>query len=159
MPKIFYTLLLASLVTFRAAPSLASEADQKFNTRYTTIYYSQQKDLKAFLWRISGKRIDIHVYPGLAQSRVDRIVEKVQATLDMYPRKFHVDIYIKQKYEKGEIAFYSEKDNSVTVYANKVTDGVLAHEIAHAVIKAYFRVPPPQKVREILSQYVDRHFY
>ena len=37
--------------------------------------------------------------------------------------------------------------------------GVLAHEVAHAIINQYFAVPPPSKVQEILSQYVDKHLW
>lgn len=159
MPRFFYTILLLSLVILRHAPAIAAEDSEQFRTRYAAVYYADEKDLDLFLWRISQTEIDIRAYPGLAKSRLDRIIEKVQAILDMYPHKFHIDIYLHPEYRKGRIASYSERKKSITVYADRVTQGVLAHEIAHAVISSYFRVPPPPKVREILSQYVDRHFY
>ncbi len=77
----------------------------------------------------------------------------------MFPDNFFIDIYLHPAYEGGLIAFYNHKTESVTVYADRVTDGVLAHEIAHAVINSYFDVPPPEKIQEILTHYVDRYLW
>ena len=133
---------------------------QSFETEYTVIYYTHEDDLKEFFWRLSGDEdIDFYTYPGFAQSRVDRIVEKVQAVLDMYPEGFRVKIYLYPEYDRGPIAYYSYKGKSITTYADTVTEGVLAHEIAHGVVRSYFRVLPPRKIREMLSQYVDKHLW
>ena len=35
--------------------------------------------------------------------------------------------------------------------------GVLAHELAHVVVDLYFGVPPPQKIHELLAQFVETH--
>lgn len=159
MRKFFYAILFFPLIFLQTTFPTAAEEFKTFRTGYATIYYLSEKDLKQFFWRISGREIDIHIYPGLAKNRVDRIVEKVQAILDMYPERFHIDIYLYPKYTEGHVAFYSKKRKSITAYADKITDGVLAHEISHAVINSYFKSPPPEKVREILSQYVDRHLW
>ena len=37
--------------------------------------------------------------------------------------------------------------------------GILAHEMAHAVIDHYFGVKPPKATAEILAQYVDAHIH
>ena len=159
MAKFFYTVFLLSLVALDATPLMAEEEFRTFRTGYATIYYADEKELKSFFRRISGNDMDLHAYPALAENRLDRIVEKVQALLDMYPSGFYVNIYVYPRYKKGHIAFYSEKTKSITTYADKISDGVLAHEIAHAVINAYFPSPPPTKVAEILCQYVDRHLW
>ncbi|MBL7068600.1 MAG: hypothetical protein ISS34_01905 [Candidatus Omnitrophica bacterium] len=157
--KFFYALLIFFITTFLAIQAVAEEDLKAFPTRYTDIHYKDDTNLKTFFRRISGAEIDIYTYPGLAKNRIDRIVEKVQALLDMYPEKFHFDIQIHPKYEKGNIAFYSKKDKSIIVYADRITDNILAHEISHAVIDVYFKTPPPSKVQEILSQYVDKHLW
>ena len=77
----------------------------------------------------------------------------------MYPDNFHIKISLYPQYKEGMVALYSHKTKSITVYADRVTDGVFAHEIAHAVICNYFSEPPPRKIQEILAQYVDRYLW
>ena len=55
------------------------------------------------------------------------------------------------------VAFYSHGMAGIYLTTERLNAGILAHEIAHAVINAYFVTPPPAKMQEILSQYVDRH--
>ena len=112
-----------------------------------------------FSWRISGKRLSLAANAAFLKKRIDELVERVEAVLGIYPDSFHFDIYLEPEYHGGDIAFYSSHHRSITVAVDRVTDGVLAHEIAHAVINAYFKTPPPQKVQEILAQYVDRHLW
>ena len=38
-----------------------------------------------------------------------------------------------------------------------ISDSVMAHEMAHAVIDNYFNVIPPEKTAELLATYVDSH--
>ena len=157
MTRSFYLVLLVLLAFLTGT----SRADQtvSFATEYTTIYYGDERDLSRFLQRISGKDIDIHVYPGFAKNRVDRIIEKVQALLAMYPAGFHIDIQLLSTYQKGPIASYSNETKSITTYADRVTESIFAHEVCQALIYAYFKSPPPKKILEILSQYVDRQFW
>ena len=83
----------------------------------------------------------------------------MEAILDMYPALFHIDLYLRSDYKQGNIAFYSEKYDTITIYVDRVTDGVLAHEIAHAIINDYFGFSPPSNTQEILCQYVDAHLW
>ena len=153
-----YTVLIFAAITVSFTPAAAQEY-KTFETRYATLHYTNEEDLYRFLWRISGKHVDVHTYPGFAKSRIDRIVEKVQALLDMYPQRFHVNIRIEHAYEKGPIASYSNESRTITAYSDRITDGVLAHELSHAIIYSYFTSPPPKKIQEILSQYVDKHLW
>jgi hypothetical protein len=148
-----------------AAVSEMTEAEeagefQLFKTMYASLYYLHEEDLEAFLWRITGdEEIDIYSYPVVAKSRVDRIIEKIQSVLDMYPERFHIKVYIHRRYDRGPIAFYSHKTHSITTYADAITEKIFAHEAAHAIIRAYFKILPPKKIREMLSQYVDQHLW
>ena len=57
------------------------------------------------------------------------------------------------------LAFYSHKTKTIHVDVSSITDGVLAHEMAHGVINFYFKTPPPAKMQKILAQYVDLHLW
>jgi len=128
-------------------------------TEYTGIFYSDEGQLREFFWRVSGKKLDPLDNLTLVKARIDRLVEMVLSILDMRPKDFKVSIEIKPEYKSGDIAKYKHSRKTITVYADRVTDGVLAHEIAHAVICAYFPSRPPRKTQEILAQYVDRHLW
>ncbi|MCK4851521.1 MAG: hypothetical protein KAS86_00250 [Candidatus Omnitrophica bacterium] len=142
-----------------SAPDAIAGSSKTFKTSYCDIHYPDEKTLGDFFWRISGKRFNFIEDMSLARSRVDRLIDRVQSILDMYPDNFRFKIELHTEYKKGLIAAYYRDRNSVKVYADKVTDGVLAHEIAHAVICNYFNPPPPAKMQEILAQYVDRHLW
>ncbi|PKL50029.1 MAG: hypothetical protein CVV37_07380 [Nitrospira bacterium HGW-Nitrospira-1] len=138
------------------AQSLEAETwTKKLETQYTVIYYSNENDLDAFVGKAGN---------------IDRIVNRVEGLLDMYPADLHFNIYIYQTYRETEaiyrtmgeldrapIAFYSHKTKTVYISLETITDGVLAHEAAHVVINFYFVTPPPVRMQEILAQYVDRH--
>ena len=79
--------------------------------------------------------------------------------LDMRPSSFTVCVSIMPEYKDGNTASYSHSQKTITVYADKVTDGIFAHEVGHAVVCCYFITPPPPKMQEILTQYVDRHLW
>lgn len=152
--------LVATLITAMGL-SLAVEsfAEKLIETKFTSIRYAVDQDLSDFFWRITGKRFTPPEDPESAKKRVDEIVQKVQSLLGMYPEAFRVDIALETPREGGEVALYSHKTRRVTAAPARVTDGVLAHEIAHAVICSYFKIPPPSKTQEILAQYVDRHLW
>ncbi|MCX5679893.1 MAG: hypothetical protein NTZ95_04475 [Candidatus Omnitrophica bacterium] len=137
-----------------------AETSNTFNTKYTTIYYKDDKDLSDFLWRLGGTRLDFSGDKDMASNRVDRIVERVETIIDMRPKDLHIDVYLQRgdlKY--NEIAFYQHKTCAVYLSVDKVSDGVFAHEISHAIVNRYFTTPAPSKIQEIISQYVDRYLW
>ncbi|MBI5894062.1 MAG: hypothetical protein HZB79_10550 [Deltaproteobacteria bacterium] len=162
-------------------PSFAScDGWQKtYETLYANICYSDEKELDAFTQNIGKRSFLFKESPEktamLTKNRVDRIVERVAKILDMYPLdlRFNIYIYTSQKelekvylkmgashiFEKTPIAFYSHKNKVIYVSLENITDGILAHEIAHTVINFYFRIPPPGNMQEILAQYVDKHLW
>ena len=153
IPRAFLSILLV------AAGLVAIAESSFFYTHFTTIHYGKDKDLSDLVWRLSGHRLYNEERTSLARNRVDEIVDRVQALLGMYPEAFHVDIYLRPYQKPGDIASYCHETRTIDVAVDRVTDGILAHELAHAVINSYFKVPPPRKAQEILAQYVDRQLW
>ena len=136
-----------------------SAVKNSIETRFATIHYNDEEELRNFFWRITGQRVTLADSTDLVKNRVDELVERVETTLEMYPAKLHFFITFKERYTQETIAEYSHATRTILVALDRVTDGVLAHEMAHAVMNAYFPVPPPEKAQEILAQYVDAHLY
>lgn len=156
-------LLILSTILFIFASNpktLLGQSDKIFKTHYTTIHYAEDKDLEDFIWRLGGQRIEFSTDTALVSNRVDRIVERVKTILDMYPKKFSVNIYLHRgSLEPDRVAFYEHKTRSIHVSVDYMSDGVFAHEIAHAIINQYFVSAPPSKIQEILTQYVDKYLW
>lgn len=177
--------LLFFLVLFSLPPEAAAEDSSpaqagnwlgSYETQYSSIYYLKESDLNGFVKNI-GRGISLfgetqEKNPMLAKNRVDDIVDRVTKILDMYPANLHFRIYIYPTYKdlelkylgmgifgKTPIAFYNHKTRSIYVSLPDVRDGVLGHEIAHAVINVFFPVPPPARMQEILAQYADKHLW
>lgn len=111
---------------------------------------------------------------------VDTLFEKVQEVLDMPQPRLKVTIKLlkdrkdlseayahsmgsakgstlrTKTYRKAPIAFYWEKTNTIYLQMEGLSIGILAHEMAHAVIDHYFVVRLPCRIAEMLCQYVDR---
>ena len=158
MPR-FAGLVFLAVLVLSNSPAYAETPPNLLQTRYTTVHYSENDQMNDFLWRITGQRLTGDSVLQNTRGRIDEIIERVQSLLDMHPAAFHFDIYLREKYEGGTIAYYSHETRSITAVASRVTDGVLAHEIAHAVMSAYFSPVPPEKSQEILAQYVDQHLW
>jgi hypothetical protein len=154
----------------------ANGGEQKsYKTQYTTIYYSQEDELYDFAKRISVSGFPTSVYernPIILKNRADRIVYRVMLVLDMHPTDFHFNLHLFNTYRelkevyrnkgalgKAPIAFYSHRSKAIYISLENLNDGVFAHEVAHAVINAYFGTPPPARMQEILAQYVDKHLW
>jgi len=124
------------------------------------IHYADYKDMDDFLWKLSGERIDFLNKAQLASSYIDRIVDRVQAILGIIPRDLRFKIYLKRgRLEGDKEAYYDHKTKTIYVSVDYASQGVLAHEIAHAIIDTYFPSPAPSKIQEILSQYVDKYLW
>ena len=100
---------------------------------------------------------------------LDRLFQRVQMILDM-PRpqltitiRFHDDARgLQQAYQNlsglhaSTPAFYWQKTRTIHINSQAATLGMLAHEMAHAVIDNYFVIRPPGKIAEMLCQFVDK---
>lgn len=153
-------------------PAISQESG--LQTRYATIVFDDEADLYEFGRKLGGNvsvvsRTNPNFKAHVGES-VDRIVFRVKALLDMHPEslKFKVVLHrdgkgLSDAYRAlgamvdPPVAFYSHKSRTIHMGLPGATDGVFAHEVAHAVINFYFAVPPPAQMQEILAQYVDRH--
>ena len=146
-------------------------------TKYANMCYSNDKGLQRFTNGI--RKGNSFFSAGLekepAGKKVDLLVERVSRLLDMYPFDLRFNIYIYQNHRDIEsaytrimtlgvfgripVAFYSHKTRTIHVSVENISAGILAHEIAHAVINFYFPEPPPERMQEILAQYVDKHLW
>jgi hypothetical protein len=165
-----------SLTLLLVPPTLpAQESLKTYQTQYVVISYADEKDLYTFTRNIgSGMSFlweNQEQNPLLAKTRVDKIVESICSILDMYPPnlRFGITLYKTQAevtaaYKAlgatgaAPVAFYAHRTRNIAVAIDSITDGILAHEIAHAIISAYFVPPPPGRMQEILAQYMDKHF-
>ncbi|MDD5613927.1 MAG: hypothetical protein PHQ54_02505 [Candidatus Omnitrophica bacterium] len=99
---------------------------------------------------------------------IDAVFKEVSEILDMHLYSFHGDIKIfstKDGLKKAFLdiantelksdSFYHYEQNTIYISEQDLRVGILAHEIAHAIISRYFVVPPPAKVQEVLSGYVE----
>ena len=151
---------------------------QRIETKHTVIQYENLKDLKKFEGKIDYSR-DESVFKGLFSStsndlkeaihkKVEALFKRVQEILDMrtkinkitiniYPNKNRLDeIYYHITGTKCRIrSWYIYESNTIYINASDIHEGILAHEMAHAIIDHYFSVRPPKATAEILARYVD----
>jgi hypothetical protein len=99
---------------------------------------------------------------------LDSLYGEVSDVLDIHSYNFHGTIrvgpnqaYVSKAFKDifgqdyPERSFYVTGQNTIYISLEDMTLGMLAHEIAHALIAHYFVVPPPPKMQEILSGYVE----
>lgn len=149
------------LVTLLFFSSLAWAGETKsVKTKYTEVFYLSDRDFDDFMWRLSGRRLEFPPDTAIVSNRIDGIVDRVQTILDMWPERFKVNVYLERTPSvRGETSFFNSNDGSVHILIDYASDGVFAHEVAHAVINQYFGTRPPSKAQEILTQYVDKHLW
>lgn len=170
-------LIIAWLIAAGYETALAGKW-KTVKTKYLNIHYQNESDLKKFDTKI--KPVDnfgsfsgfssggAGPYAKLAK-KVDALFEKVQLILDMRkPFKVNVRVYPDKKtllseyfriYKKKKDlrAWYIFEYNTIYLNADDLFSGMLAHEIAHAVVDHYMAVRPPRATAEILARYVDAH--
>lgn len=154
---------------------------QSLETRYTIILYGSLKDLERFNDNIEyskGEGWFKSLFSGSKdpiasiKKKVDAVFERAQEILDMRGRiqKVVIKIYSNRK-RFNEVryrvigkehcirAWYVYEQNIIYINADDVHEGILAHEIAHAIIDHYLTVRPPKATSEILARYVDKHLH
>ena len=92
----------------------------------------------------------------LVQSRP---TEELKFKIMLLPSDTDIQNICTEKYGKGDdyIAFYSPKDNTIFISVDDLRLGVLAHELAHVIIKSYFYNAPTKMIHEALAQFVEKH--
>ena len=169
---------LIIIITLLLIPTMAHAGWQCFATKHTVVYYQANADLEKLNKKLKlGEHSFLGLFPAgdprpvkdILKDKLDYIFEDVQGQLDMYNCKsIRIRIYTNQK-ELNRIfyghtfqdddctAFYYHKLKTVYISLERVTEGVLAHEFAHAILDHYFVIRPPTVVAELLAQHVDKH--
>lgn len=104
--------------------------------------------------------------------KVDLLFEKVQLILDMRKAMGKVTVRVVSNgdqlneiwgriYKNGNNprGWFIFDYNTVYLNARDVHEGMLAHELAHAIIDHYLTVRPPRATAEILAKYVDMNLF
>ncbi len=166
-------LLLLGILIFPCFNVFAYEIE----SRYATIVYSSEKDLKKFnkelyMGRIKSK-IRINGGDMITDeviAKIDFIVQKVMTVLDMRLRdlKFSIVIHPNVREVRSDfkriykinvdyIAFYSPSRNRIFYSAKDANLQVVSHEIGHVVAENYFTISPPQRIHEVMAQFAEKH--
>ena len=164
-------------ILFTTTAVLADEGEpKKFTTVYATVEYPSDEVLLELLRKIGRKSFYFNTDPKrvkkLLGESVEELVFRVKTILDMFPAQFYVNMRIYATRDELKavhrnmdlpgrvpLAFYIHRPRAIFLSVDEVNAGILAHEIAHGVINAYFVVRPSPKMQEILAQYVDKHLW
>ena len=179
---------LAFLVWFSSTGAAYPETVQPrpwimLETKHTIIRFLRAEDLDTFnhnmdfdreSWGLRQLFADktpdsLH---GEISEKTDNLYERVQEILDMrkkspkvfinlYPNRKELDQAYYHLYQsKNNIrAWYVFDHNTIYVNVEDVHEGMLAHEMAHAIIDHFLLVRPPSASAEILARYVDAHIH
>lgn len=103
-------------------------------------------------------------------AKFNAIIEQAKVVLNMYPKNLHVKVVVlptakdcsavfAKKYglRENKIAYYSLSENTIYISATDTRTGVVAHELAHAIVDFYFSERPPYHIHEMLAQSVEQH--
>lgn len=149
----------------------------ELKSRYTTIIYSREDQLRRFNKEISLGSLSFLLKGRMSittedevKNKIDVIIERAEAILEMFPGKLKFTISLqssdsevqgifRNRYGKDVdyIAFYSPRDETIFVSVKDIELGILAHEIAHVIIDHYYGIATPAKIHEVLAQYVETH--
>ncbi|MCG8685311.1 MAG: hypothetical protein MI892_10575 [Desulfobacterales bacterium] len=178
MTRFIFFFLLAATPLFWAEYASGAQTWKRINTRYLMIQYQSRGDLERFDRGIEPVK---HVagFLGFKSSegpktnslseKLDLLVKKVQLILDMQkpimvnlriypgPKELKIAYFKLYKKQNQPRAWYLYETNTIYMNAQDVSSGMLAHEIAHAVIDHYLEARPPRATAEILARYVDAH--
>ena len=145
---------------------------------YFTVYYKPDTDLRPIERKLRrsgfffGSSSDtLSSAEEKISSRIDRLFRKTEEALDMYPSGIHLTVRIFRSQSElndeyyrifkdlaeDSPAFYIHKYKTIYTTAEGISDSVIVHEMSHAIVDHYFGVLPPEKIREIISSYVETH--
>jgi len=151
-----------------------------YNSRFASIHYQDPGQLDLLARKIQPNPLTVslsQIFRGSYRSidevkagrYVDELFQRVQAVLDMpkHDMKVQIRLYRDQNDLSAVFegitsrhtqvpAFYWKETNAIYLNLEKISAGILAHEMAHAVIAHYFIISPPEKISELLCQYVER---
>ncbi len=185
--KIFLFSWIFILLFCFSALSQAEAADKdswkNLKTKYVTLKYKTEEDLKAFSQNIkyfpeisaSGLKLlysesESMDFKDELKTKVDVIYKRAQEILDMRKKMDSVKVNVyhsKKDLHEAFFKIYKKKTslrgwyifeyNTIYMSIDDMHAGMLAHEMAHSIIDHYLSVRPPSATAEILARYVDSH--
>jgi hypothetical protein len=174
----FFCILFAHSVQ---GGTIESIAWKRLETAYTILFYQSTEDLKKFCTKIqyrpknqtesgSSSAIGIEDIKKNPVKKTDAVFERVQNILGMQKKMDKVKIHIYKNNAQLQQAYralyqetctirawYRHKNNTIYMNVNDLHEGMLAHELAHAIVDHYLLVRPPRPTAEIIARYVDSH--
>ena len=167
-------------------PAVAAAGDNlehwlAIETRHTLVLYRAPEDLARFDRKLkygpSSRGLKSLFSQQSADNLKDRVTEKVDAlfervqeilemrrkmkkpTIFVYPNRQELHAAYRKLFNRpcNVRAWYQYSTNGVYLNARDLHEGMLAHELAHAIIDHYLLVRPPTATAEILARYVDSH--
>ncbi|PIP68005.1 MAG: hypothetical protein CO035_00535 [Candidatus Omnitrophica bacterium CG_4_9_14_0_2_um_filter_42_8] len=180
--KVIFILLSIFYISLTGNKGYAQEEERSvFASKFCTIFYENDVDLKKVSRRLNLGFSNFYSprnykeSPGISiqdiiADKFDAIFNRTEEILDMYPARIHVTINIYKTQEElnkiyeeffnepnNAVSFYIYKTNTIYTIESKLTENILAHEMAHCIIDHYFVMLPPRKIQEMLAVYVDVH--
>lgn len=166
---------LSLLTGFFCLVAVAAVNGQELTTLYTTITYTDHSQLQQFNHQLSNRGLFSfrqNTKPMMVEDdvrlKIDRLVEKVETILEMYPLKLHFRLVLtaseqevqkiyRDKYHRqvDYIAYYAPGDGVIYLSVPDIRITVLAHELAHVIIDNHFDVAPSAKIHELLAQFAE----
>jgi hypothetical protein len=150
---------------------------ETIETKYFTISLCDGCSLSSFAEKInatslfrldalSGKGADVR---SVIKEGIDALFLEVCDALDIKIKSYRGSLVVypdiievskaacgnSQIIEANLPSIYIPSHNTIYISFQELTPGMLAHEMAHAVISTYFVVAPPPKTQEILAGYVE----
>ena len=131
--------------------------------------------LRSRYFSVSSTEKDLFTNPGYSIenriiARLESILLRVEQILAMHPNHMEITIKIFATHQELNDEYYRQFGTTGdyrsfyihalgTIYSSMqdISDSVISHEMAHAVVDNYFRVMPPEKTAELLATYVDSH--
>ena len=176
LPYAVWFCLVVSVAPVRAD----AEGWQSVVTKNTIIRFQSDDDLVTF-----DKQIDYGPGGGLSSlfggsdgkdnrekliQKIDGLFKRVQEIQDMgkYLRRVRINVYPDNKKLQAAYredvngqaeyrAWYLFEKHAIYLQIDDINEGMLAHEMAHAIIDNFLQVRPPAASAEILARYVDTH--
>jgi hypothetical protein len=174
--KVYFLFSITLLTVLCVLPSVSCSAET-IETRYFKVSICDGCNLSSFaekinatgLFRLDTLSKDDSDIRSVIKEGIDSLFLEVcdvlninlksyRGSLVVYPDVIEVSKAISgsaQIIEANLPSVYIPSINTIYISFNDATAGMLAHEMAHAVISTYFVVAPPTKVQEILAGYVE----
>lgn len=177
MRNFCFTLILAVCLLSSAAQAENPAAVTYVTTKYFTIKGPQGMDILKLLQALNYDyflRVESLVGKGLENpsqvlgSTADALLMETAKVLGIHLYSFHADMefipdrnvlkVVLRKFTGADVherAFYLHEEKTIFISLEDAAVGVVAHEMAHALICHHFGAPPAENIQEILAGYVD----